>query len=328
MVRVFSGVQPTAEAPHLGNYIGAFRHWVTLQDQHESFICIVDLHSMTVPFEPGELPARTHALAAMLLACGIDERTVLFVQSHVPEHTELAWYLTCIARIGELNRMTQFKDKSRKTGAGTVGAGLLMYPVLMAADVLAYRADLVPVGDDQRQHLELMRDLAARFNRDFGETFPIPEALIFEEGARIMSLDDPTEKMSKSSDRPTGNVWMLDPPDVLRDKIGRAVTDSGREVTKAPDKPAISNLLDMFAAVTGREGADIESGFRGKGYAEFKMALADAVIAFLQPLQKRYADFAADPAEIQRVLERGAGVATEQAALTLGMVRSRLGITP
>lgn len=327
MSRIFSGIQPTAEAPHLGNYIGAFKQWVDLQTQHESFICLVDLHSITLPWDPDELADRTRRLAASLVATGIDpERTVLFRQSDVREHTELAWILTCISRMGELSRMTQFKEKSKGEEGGSVSAGLFMYPVLQAADVLAYKADLVPVGDDQRQHLELMRDLAERFNRLFGATFPVPEAYIPEQGARIMSLDDTTAKMSKSSDRPTGNLWMMDPPDVVRDKIKRAVTDSGREIKYGPDKPAISNLLDIFANVSSMSPEQLVSQYEGKGYAEFKSGLADAVISFLEPFQRRFKELMEDPGELASLIAGGADKARIVADKTLQEVRERIGL--
>lgn len=327
MARIFSGVQPTAEAPHIGNYIGAFRQWVDLQDRDESFICIVDLHSMTLPWDPAELANRTRMLAATLLACGIDpKKSVLFVQSAVKEHTELTWLLTCVGRMGELSRMTQFKEKSRGKESGSVGAGLFMYPILMAADVLAYKADLVPVGDDQRQHLELMRDLAERFNRLFGDTFPLPDAFISEEGARIKSLDDPTAKMSKSSERPTGNLWMMDPPEVIREKIKRAVTDSGRDIAYGPEKPAISNLLDIYAAVTGKAPKEIAQGYEGKGYADFKTDLAEAIVSFLAPFQERYGQLMGDVSGVDATLAEGAEKAREVAASTLAEVRERVGL--
>lgn len=328
MSRIFSGVQPTGrDGPHIGNYIGAFRQWAALQDQSESFLCVVDLHSMTVDWEPELIREGTRGIVASLVACGIDpERSILFAQSDVGEHTELAWILTCISRMGELSRMTQFKDKSGGKKPGAVGVGLFMYPVLMAADVLAYRADLVPVGDDQRQHLELMRDLADRFNRRFGETFPIPESYFPEQGARIRSLDDPSEKMSKSSDRPTGQIFLLDPPDAVRSKIGRAVTDSGREIKYGPSKPAISNLLDIFAGVTERRIADLEAQYEGNGYAKFKSDLAEAVIEFLKPFQKKYAELTDDPARLDQILDRGAERAHSVARETLEVVRERVGL--
>lgn len=327
MPRIFSGIQPTAETPHIGNYSGAFRQWVALQETYETYYCVVDLHAMTTPWDPSSLREQTRQTAAALLACGVDpDRSVLFVQSDVPQHTELAWILTCIARMGELGRMTQFKDKSRGEGSRGVGAGLFLYPVLMAADVLAYRADLVPVGEDQRQHLELMRDLAERFNRTFGETFPVPEATIPTSGQRIMALDDPTEKMSASSERPTGNLWMDDPPEVIRTKISKAVTDSGREVRYAEDKPAISNLLDIFSVATGKPADEIASGFEGKGYAELKKALAEALIDFLAPFQERLQAFRSDPASLDALLAKGADRAGEEAARTLAEVRERVGL--
>lgn len=328
MGRIFSGVQPTGkDGPHIGNYVGAFKQWVALQEEHESYLCIVDLHSMTMPWNPDDLLTGSRKVAAMLLACGIDpDRSILFMQSDVREHTELAWILACLARMGELSRMTQFKEKSRGIQAGSVGVGLLFYPVLMAADVLAYKADLVPVGDDQRQHLELMRDLAQRFNRDFGETFPVPEAYIPKEGARIRSLDDPSEKMSKSSDRPTGQLWLLDPPAVVRSKIGRAVTDSGNQILHAPDKPALSNLLEIYAGVTGRAISQIEDEFKGGGYAKFKSDLADAVVYLLEPLQRRFSEISEDPEWLDKVLDQGADRAREVAQGTLGLVRERVGL--
>ncbi|HLF69864.1 MAG TPA: tryptophan--tRNA ligase [Actinomycetota bacterium] len=326
MTKVFSGVQPTSDVPHLGNYIGAFRNWVTLQDRYQSLYCIVDLHSMTVAWDPTILARRTLQSAASLIALGIDpERSVLFVQSDVREHTELAWILNCIARMGELNRMTQFKDKARNQEA-SVGAGLFAYPVLMAADVLVHRAHLVPVGDDQKQHLELMRDIAERFNRSFGETFPIPDPLIPDVGGRVMSLDDPTKKMDKSSDRPGSLIWMTDPPEVVRSKIAKAVTDSGREIVYGPEKPALSNLLDIFSAVSGREVSDIQESFVGKGYADLKAELSDALIEFLSPFQERYSELMKDTAELGKLLDRGADSARQEAAETMKIVRERVGL--
>jgi tryptophanyl-tRNA synthetase len=327
MGRIFSGIQPTSEVPHLGNYLGAFKQWVELQHEHESYFCVVDLHSMTLPWNPRELRARSRAMAAMFLACGIDpEKSLLFLQSDVGAHTELAWILGCISRMGELSRMTQFKEKSRGKEAGSVGVGLFIYPVLMAADVLAYRADLVPVGDDQRQHLELMRDLAQRFNREFGEVFPLPQTYIPPQGARIMSLDDPTQKMSSSSDRPSGQIWMLDAREKVASKIGRAVTDSGREIAYGPEKPAISNLLDIFSGVTGRPVADLEAEYAGAGYAKFKTELAEAVNSFLLPIQERYYEFVENEDMLNKILDDGADRAAEVARETLNLVRERVGL--
>ena len=327
MARVFSGVQPTADVPHLGNYIGAFRQWVALQDQHECLFCVVDLHSLTLPWDPKLLSKRSRSAAASLIAAGIDpERSILFLQSEVPEHTELSWILTCVSRMGELSRMTQFKDKSRNTEGESIGTGLYVYPVLMAADVLVHRGELVPVGDDQRQHLELMRDIAERFNRDFGDTFPVPEPYIPAEGARIMGLDDPAYKMTKSSDRPNNLIWMNDPPEVVRKKIMRAVTDSGREVVASPDKPAVTNLLTIYSAVTGRPVADIEQEYEGKGYGDFKKGLAEVLTDFLDPFRTRYLEILDDPGQLDKILDAGAAQARELAQETMRIVRERIGL--
>ena len=327
MARVFSGVQPTADIPHLGNYIGAFRYWPNLQRQHEAVFCVVDLHTLTVPWDPKVLADRTRTTAAVLMACGIDpERSVLFVQSEVPQHTELAWILTCMARMGELGRMTQFKEKSAGKAAGAVGAGLLAYPILMAADILAYRASLVPVGDDQKQHVELARDLTERFNRRFGHTFPLPEPLIAKTGDRIMSLDDPSQKMDKSSTRAASLIWMNDGADAVRSKIAKAVTDSGKDIRYGTDKPAISNLLDIYSAASGRPVPEIEQEFSSKGYADFKSALADAVIAFLDPFRARLDEILADRAQLDKILDLGAAKAAKLAAETLAVVRERVGL--
>jgi tryptophanyl-tRNA synthetase len=267
--RVFSGIQPTG-LKHLGNYTGAIRRWVRDQEEQEAFYCVVDLHAMTLPWNPQELREQALGTAATLLACGIDpRRSTLFVQSHVPAHSELAWVLTCIARMGELRRMVQFKEKSGGQ-AESVGVGLFTYPVLQAADVLLYDARGVPVGEDQRQHIELMRDLAVRFNATFGETFVVPEAWVPEQGARIMALDDPTQKMSTSADRPASRIHLIDPPDEIARKIRSAVTDSGREIVAGPGKPAISNLLTIYSALDGTPVSELEDRFAGRGYGEFK----------------------------------------------------------
>jgi tryptophanyl-tRNA synthetase len=327
MPRVFSGVQPTADVPHLGNYIGAFRQWVRLQDDHECFFCVVDLHSLTVPWDPKVLARRSRQTAASLIAAGINpERAVLFMQSEAPEHTELAWYLTCLSRMGELGRMTQFKEKSRGQESGSIGTGLFVYPALMAADVLAYRAHLVPVGDDQRQHLELMRNIAERFNRQLGETFPVPEPLIPEQGARIMALDDPSRKMDKSSGRGNNLLWMNDAPEVVRSKISKAVTDSGRDIRYGPDKPAISNLLVIFSAVTGRGVDELQEEFASSGYAPFKEALAQAINDFLDPFRTRYVQILEDASQLDKVLDAGAERARDEASQTLHLVRERIGL--
>ena len=331
MARVFSGIQPTGEI-HLGNYIGALRRFVTAQDVDDCFFCIVDLHAITEKLpDPEELRAKTLDLAAIYLAAGIDPaRAILFVQSHVHEHAELAWILNSFASFGELRRMTQFKDKSAKLQDVFVSGGLFDYPVLMAADILLYRTDRVPVGDDQRQHLELSRDVAERFNARFPETFVVPEADIppAEGGARIMDFQNPTSKMSKSADSPMGTVKVTDPPDVLRRKIRSAVTDSGREVVFGPDKPAISNLLTVFSVVTGRPIGELEDAYAGTGYADFKADLAEVLVGYLRPLQERHRELSADPAELARQLEVGAQKAQAIAAKTLAEVYDRVGFLP
>ena len=331
MARVFSGIQPTGEI-HLGNYIGALRRFVLAQDEDDCVFCIVDLHAITNELpDPDELRAKTLDLAAVYLAAGIDpRRSTLFVQSHVSEHAELAWILNCFTASGELRRMTQYKDKSAKAGDGFVSAGLFDYPVLMAADILLYRTDRVPVGDDQRQHLELTRDVAERFNARFPDTFVVPDADIppAEGGARIMDLQTPTAKMSKSADSPQGTVKVTDPPEVIRKKVKTAVTDSGREVVFSEEKPALSNLLTIFSVASGRDIAELERDYAGKGYGEFKQDLGDALVAFLEPLQERYREISSDPAGIERVLAGGAEKARAEASKTLATVYERIGFLP
>jgi tryptophanyl-tRNA synthetase len=323
--RIFSGIQPTGE-PHLGNYIGAIRRWVDLQHEYESFYCLVDLHAMTLPWDPKQLSEETLNMGAMLIACGIDpDRSVLFRQSQVGQHAELAWILTCIARMGELRRMVQFKEKS-KGDTESVGAGLFTYPVLQAADVLLYLAHVVPVGEDQRQHIELMRDLGVRFNKSFGRTFVIPEPLISSDGARIMALDDPTQKMSKSATRPNASISLAEAPESIAKKIRSAVTDSGREVTSGEDKPALTNLLTIFSTVEGTPVEELEATYRSGGYAAFKQILADALVEHLRPIKKRYEDLVGDPAELERLLDAGARRACEVAESTMVDVRSRVGL--
>jgi tryptophanyl-tRNA synthetase len=326
---VFSGIQPTGSS-HLGNMLGAVDNWVRLQEENDCLFCIVDLHSMTMDWDPAALRRETVAKGAELMACGIDPaRSVLFVQSHVAAHSELAWILSCISRMGELRRMVQFKEKSRGE-AESVGVGLFTYPVLQAADVLLYQANGVPVGEDQRQHIELMRDLAQRFNSNFGVTFTIPEAWIPPAAARIMSLDDPTQKMSKSeADARPGSVLLLvDPPDVVSKKIRSAVTDSGREVVASDDKPAIKNLLTIFSAVTGTSVAELEDRFSDSGYGDFKSALAEAVVQRLDPIRARYEELMADPAETERILSAGADRAAQAAEQTMSLVKERVGLAP
>ncbi|HVL33012.1 MAG TPA: tryptophan--tRNA ligase [Actinomycetota bacterium] len=328
VARVFSGIKPSGDL-QLGNYIGALQYFVADQDVHDCFFCVVDLHAITVPQDPQELQARTLQIAALYMAVGLDPaKATLFVQSHVSEHAELAWVLGCYAMFGEMRRMTQFKDKAAKQQDGAVSLGLFAYPALMAADILLYDTDRVPVGDDQKQHLELTRDVAIRFNNRYGETFVVPEPAIPKQGARIMDLQEPSNKMSKSEDSPQGTILLLDPPDVVRKKIKTAVTDSGREVLARADKPAISNLLTIFSAVTGTSVSDLEQTYEGKGYGDFKRELGDALVAFLEPIQARYASFVNDRSELARVLESGAQKAESVAAKTLARAYERVGFLP
>jgi tryptophanyl-tRNA synthetase len=323
--RVFSGIQPTGYL-HLGNYIGAVRNWVAQQDDYDSFFCIVDLHAMTQPWDPAELRERSVATGALLLACGIDpDRSTLFIQSHVAEHAELAWVLSCVARMGELRRMVQFKEKS-KGETESVSVGLFTYPVLQAADVLLYRAHGVPVGEDQRQHVELMRDIGGRFNSAYGSTFVLPEAWIPKAGARVMALDDPTQKMSKSAGRPNSSVLLVDPPEVIAKKFKVAVTDSGREVKAAEDKPALTNLLTIYSIVEDVSVAELEERFEGKGYGDLKVALGEAVAARLEPIRTRYEELMQDPAETARLLAVGADRARKVAEDTMREVRAAAGL--
>jgi len=323
--RILSGIQPSGEV-HLGNYIGALQHWASQQDDRDCLYCIVDLHAITVPQEPAALRAATLDLAAILIAIGIDpDRSTLFVQSHVPEHAQLGWVLGCIATFGELRRMTQFKDKLAKQKEGSVSVGYFTYPVLQAADILIYQADEVPVGEDQRQHLELTRDIALRFNQRFGDTFTVPEATIPKIGAKILDLQNPAAKMSKSADSPRGTIRVTDSPDEIRKKIKVAVTDSGRDVVAEPDRPAITNLLTIYSVATGKTITELEKDFAGKGYADLKAGLADALIAFLEPMQERYAELKADAAELERLLEQGAKKAQAVASETLRIVYERVG---
>jgi len=321
--RIFSGAQPTGNI-HLGNYLGALRNWVTLQHEYESFFCIVNLHAVTVPQDPAQLKARTFQLARIYLAAGVDPQvSTVFIQSDVPEHAELAWILNCVVRISELERMTQFKDKARKQRENVL-AGLLTYPALMASDILLYQTDLVPVGHDQKQHLELTRDLALRFNRDFGETFRIPEAFIPKVGAKILALDDASKKMSKSDENDHQRINLIDDADTIRRKLKRAVTDSGTEVRFDETRPAINNLLSIYQLLTGRSQHDIEAHFDGKGYAFLKSEVADATIDFLRPFQERMN--ALDDEELRRILRDGAERARSIASATLQQVKDRMGL--
>lgn len=324
MKRVFSGVQPSGNLT-LGNYIGALRQFVALQHDHDCLFCVVDLHALTVPQDPEVLRQKTMEVAGLFLAAGLDPgRVTLFVQSHVPAHAELCWLLNGVTYHGELGRMTQFKDKAGKQK--TVSAGLLNYPILMAADILLYQTDLVPVGADQKQHLELSRELAIRFNNRFGDTFVVPEPLIPKVGARVMALDDPTAKMSKSSEVPASYIALLDPPDTVLAKFSRAVTDSGREVAYDPeDKPGVSNLLTVYAMCAGKTLAQAEADFAGAGYAQFKRAVGEVVNETLRPLQARYHEYTSS-GSLHDILEAGRRRATELAAPTLARVKEKMGL--
>ena len=323
-MRIFSGIQPTG-AKHLGNYIGAIRNYVATQERGEAFFCIVDLHSITTDYEPEELREATLSLAALLFAAGLDpDRSTVFVQSHVSAHPEAAWLLGSVTSFGELRRMTQFKEKGEQQEF--VSAGLFTYPVLQAADILLYQTDLVPIGDDQRQHLELSRNVAERFNSRHGEIFRLPEALIPEVGGRIMDLQEPTKKMSTTGGTPQGTVGVLDPPETIRKKFKTAVTDSGTDVRHAPDdKPGISNLMEILAIVGGQELSAIEARYDGQGYGAFKDEVAEAVVAALDPIRLRYEELRADAAELDRLLALGAGKAREASAPTLERMYERMG---
>jgi len=318
--RVLSGIRPTGAGFQLGNYLGAVRHWAQMQDDYECFYFIADLHALIEQIDPAQLRARTRESVAELLAMGVDPvRSTLFVQSHVHEHAELAWVLGCLTGFGEAGRMTQFKDK----GGGTVG--LFTYPVLQAADILMYQADAVPVGEDQRQHLELTRDLARRFNTRFGDTFTLPAPYVGKAGERIKDLQDPTRKMSKSTGG-TGTLWVLDEPKVLTKKVKSAVTDTGREVRAGQDKPGISNLLTILALSTDRPVEELEASYEGKGYGEFKADVAAAVVELFTPVRERYAALVDDRSYLDTVLLDGAARAREVAADTMAAVRQRIGL--
>jgi tryptophanyl-tRNA synthetase len=323
-MRIFSGIRASGDKT-LGNYSGGFRQYVATQEQGEAFFCIVDLHSITTPFEPEVLREATLSVGAMLFATGLDpERSTVFVQSHVAAHPEAAWLLGSVASFGELRRMTQFKERSEEQEF--VSAGLLNYPVLMAGDILLYQADTVPIGDDQRQHLELTRNIAERFNARFGETFVVPEGVYPDEGARIKNLQEPERLMSTTRGAPQGVVRMVDAPDVIRKKFKTAVTDSGTDVRHAPEeKPGISNLIEIMAVATGSSIADVESRYDGQGYGRFKEDVGEAVVELLGPIQRRYEELRADEAELRRMLARGAEKAREASAPTLEAMYERMG---
>jgi tryptophanyl-tRNA synthetase len=327
-MRIFSGIQPTG-AKHFGNWSGGFRQYAQTQARAveadgEAFFCIVDLHSITVEYDPGDLRERSLDLAALLFATGLDpERSTVFAQSHVTAHAEAAWLLAAVTSYGQLGRMTQFKDKGERQEF--VSAGLFTYPVLMAGDILLYQTDLVPIGDDQRQHLELSRDVAERFNARFGETFRVPEGVYPEIGARIMDLQEPTKKMSTTGGTPQGTLLMLDPPDVIRKKLRSAVTDSGSEVRRGEDKPGVTNLIDIMSVVTGDTVESIEARYDGGGYGQFKSDVGEAVVELLGPIQERYHALRNDPAELVRLLAVGAEKARAAAAPTLEAMYERMG---
>jgi tryptophanyl-tRNA synthetase len=322
---IFSGIQPTGRK-HLGNYIGAIRQYVEGQERGEPAIfCIVDLHALSVPYEPAELRERVNDTTAILLAAGLDpERCILFRQSDVREHAELTWLLSAVTSHGDLNRMHQFKEKVGKDRE-LASAALFYYPVLMAADVLAYRATEVPVGDDQRQHVELMREIARRFNARFGESLVVPELVVPEVGARIMDLQEPERKMSTTGGTEQGTVLVLDEPDAIRKKFRSAVTDSGREIVRSPEKPGVTNLIDILSVARGTDQKEVEREFEGSGYGDFKQAVGDAVVSYLEPVRERYAELRPDQGELDRILALGAGKAEALAAPVVAEVRERMG---
>ncbi len=325
--RVLSGIQPTADSFHLGNYLGAVRNWVAMQDTHDAFYCVVDLHAITAGHVPEQLRQRTRLSAAQLLATGLDpDRCTLFVQSHVPEHAQLSWVMGCITGFGEASRMTQFKDKAGKQGADRASVGLFTYPILQAADILLYQADAVPVGEDQRQHLELTRDLAQRFNTTFGATFVVPRPHILRETAKIGDLQTPTAKMSKSASSAAGVIDLLDNPTVSAKKIKSAVTDTERDIRFDPEnKAGVSNLLSIYSALSGRTIEDLVEAYAGKGYGDLKKDLAEVLVEFVRPIQERTRSYLDDPAQLDKLLAIGAEKARSVASVTLRTVYERVG---
>lgn len=326
--RVLSGIQATADSLHLGNYLGAIRHWVALQSEYEVFYFIADLHSLTVETEPAVLKKRSLATAAQLLAAGVNPKeSTLFLQSHVPQHNQLGWVMECMAGFGEASRMTQFKDKSQKSGSDRTVVGLFTYPMLMAADIVLYQANLVPVGEDQRQHLEITRDLAERFNSRYGKTFEIPDGYIVKSGAKIYDLQNPTAKMSKSSSSVSGIIEIMDAPEVNAKKIKSAVTDTGREVTfDEKEKPGISNLLTIHSTLSGKSIADLENEFAGKGYGDFKTEVAEVVVEFLRPVRQKALELLEDEGALLAILHEGAAKARIVAESTLQTTYKNLGL--
>ena len=324
---IFSGIQPSGELT-LGNYLGALKNWVKLQEEYDCFFCIVDLHAITVRQEPKDLRQKTLEVMALYLAAGIDpEKNTIFIQSHVPAHSEAAWLLNCYAYMGELGRMTQFKDKSKKYG-DNIGVGLFDYPVLMAADILLYGTDLVPVGSDQKQHLELSRDIAERFNNVYSPTFTVPEPYIAESGARIMDLQEPTKKMSKSSDNSNSNILVLDPPELIRKKINRAVTDSIGVVKFCDEQPGVKNLMTILKAISGLSYDDMEKKYEGQGYAQFKKDVAEAIVAELSPIQEKVKEILANKDYLESIYKKGAEKANYISNKTLRKMQKKIGFIP
>ena len=323
--RVFSGIQPTGNI-HIGNYLAAIRRWAGSQFEYDNVFCIVDLHAITIPHDPQILRAKNREVAALLFAAGIDPKlSAVFIQSNISAHAELAWILNCFIPIGWLQRMTQFKEKSRKQAEG-VSAGLFDYPALMAADILLYETDLVPVGDDQKQHVELTRDVAQRFNSIYSETFKLPQPVFAETGGRIMGLGDPTKKMSKSDAADDNSIFLLDSPDAIRSKVMKATTDSLREIRFDENRPGIYNLLTIYELLSGMSRAEKEARFEGKGYAEFKQELAEVIVQNLTPLQSRYRELTTDPSHIDRLLMEGCAKVRPMAEKTLSMVKKKMGL--
>ena len=328
--RLFSGMQPSADSLHFGNYAGALLQWIEMQNTHDAVFCVVDLHAITVPQDPKTLAATTRKTAAQYIACGIDpNKSTLFVQSHVPAHSELAWILNTVTSFGEASRMTQFKDKSQKQGSDNSTVGLFTYPILQAADILLYDATVVPVGEDQRQHIELTRNIAERFNQRFGETFVVPEVKIMDAAAKIYDLQNPESKMSKSGESPQGILWLLDEPTVIKKKIKSAVSDTDAEIRFDPvNKPGVSNLLTLASLATGKPVSTLEEEFQGLGYGNLKSTVAEAVVELLEPIRTTTHELLADPAELDRVLARGAEKAEERANRTLAKVHTAVGFLP
>lgn len=324
---IFSGIQPSGELT-LGNYLGALKNWVKLQDEYDCYYCIVDMHAITVRQEPKDLRRRTLEVLSIYIAAGIDpEKNTLFIQSHVPAHAEAAWLLNCNTHMGELSRMTQFKDKSQRYG-NNISAGLFNYPVLMVADILLYQADLVPVGVDQKQHLELTRDVAERFNNTYSETFKIPEPYIPEAGAKIMDLQEPTKKMSKSADNPNSYILIMDPPEVIRKKISRAVTDSLGVVKYSDEQPGVKNLMTILSVIKGKTIEEIEKEYEGQGYAQFKKDVAEAIVEELEPIQKKVKDLTTNKEYLESIYKKGAEKASYVANKTLRKMQKKIGFIP